>query len=96
MAVSLTTRVAPAAWAAACSSAAPSGAEGNHRQMFGGCVLFQSREHGTDVVPRGFQVGQHQQRLGLLGAFHQPARLRDRLDAVIQVLQPVDELAARQ
>ena len=88
--------MAPAACAAACNSARVFAAKGDDRQVFGGGVLFQAAKGGTDVVARGFQVRQHQHRLGLLGAFHQRVRVGNGLDAIIQVLEPVDELAARQ
>ena len=71
-------------------------AKGDDRQVFGGGVLFEAGKGGTDIVLGGFQIGQHQHGFGLLGAFHELARVRNGLDAIVQVLEPVDKLAAGQ
>jgi len=71
-------------------------AESHNRQVFGSGVLLEPRECSADVVPGGCQVRQHEHRSGLLSAFHQPASVRNRLDTIIHILQPIDELATRQ
>jgi len=70
--------------------------EGNDREVLGGGILFEASEGGTDIVARGFQIGQDQHGFGLFRAFHKPLRVGNHLDPVIQVLQPVDDLSAGQ
>jgi hypothetical protein len=64
--------------------------------VLGGRILFEAPEGGANVVARRFQIGQDQHGLGLFRAFHKHLRVGNNLDAVIQVLQPVDDLTARQ
>jgi hypothetical protein len=64
--------------------------------MFGSGALPQARNGGADVAFGGFQIGQDQHRLGLFRALYQPVGIRNRLDAIIYILKPVDELAAWQ
>jgi len=70
--------------------------EGNDREVLGAGILFEASKGGTDVIARGFQIGQDQHGLGLFRAFHKPLRVGYHLDPVTQVLQPVDDLTARQ
>src|ERR1019366_9122255 len=71
-------------------------AKGDDGQVLSGGVLFQASESGTDVAPAAFQIGEHQHRFGLLRAIHELLGVRDDLNPVVQVLEAVDELAARQ
>jgi hypothetical protein len=71
-------------------------AKGDDGEVLGAGVLFQAGEGGTDVVLGGLQIGQDEHGLGLLGAFDELAHVRNNPDTIVQVLEPVDKLAAGQ
>ena len=68
--------------------------EGNDGDVGGRRILFQSGDGRTDVGPAGTQIRKNKHRSFAAGIVTQSARVRDRLDPVMQVLQPVHQLAA--
>lgn len=72
------------------------GAKRNHRQVLSGQILFELREGGTNILPRGVEIGQNEHGFGLLGALDEQGCVRNGLHPIIQILQGVDQLAPRQ
>ena len=95
IAESATTSVAPAARAAVLQCFLRVIRKSNHRHMRRDGVAPQLFDEGANIRPGRNQVGENQHRPGAPGAGHQLARIGYRLDAILQVLQPVDQLAAR-
>ena len=68
--------------------------EGNDGDVGGRRILFQSGNGRTDVGPAGTQIRKNKHRSFPAGVVTQSACVRDRLDSIMQVLQPVHQLAA--
>ena len=68
--------------------------EGNDGDVGGCWILFQSGDGRTDVGPAGTQIHNHKHRSFAASVVTQSARVCNRRDSIVQVLQPVHQLAA--
>ena len=71
-------------------------AKGNHGQMPGGGVLPQTGDYAIDIGAGGSEVSEDQEGFAFFGGLDEEGGVVESLDPVVEVLEAVDELAARQ
>lgn len=68
----------------------------NHWDVLGVRVFTQLGDDIANIIARGCQVGEDEQRFFLPGASYERGGIRHSPDAIIQILQPIHQLGAGQ